>query len=298
MTTSSVDLSKVIVGTAQFGLPYGVANSAGVLSHEESCGIMQMASESGVVRLDTAQAYGTSERVIGSFNEARFEVATKIGPFPDVQASWANWLSDRVRSSKANVAPHELSTLLFHDTTQFSNESRDKALLALRVACNEFPELVFGASIYDPIEWEQLKDVSELNVFQVPFNVFDRRFETSGAIKEMFQMGKVVHVRSAFLQGLLLMDPDNLNPYFSRWAQLLKKWQSHCIKNNQSIIGAAAGFALRTPFVNGVIFGFDSRSQLEELIAELRSSSLEEFDYPDFGELPGDLLDPRRWALN
>jgi aryl-alcohol dehydrogenase-like predicted oxidoreductase len=298
VTTTELALSRVIVGTAQFGLDYGIANSSGGLSKEESHGIMQIASESGIVRLDTAQAYGSSESVIGSFTGARFEVTTKIGQFPESELDWATWLLARVESSVEEISRHQLTTVLFHDSTQFLNQNQDAALHALEVANNQHPELVFGASIYDPIEWEQLKEIPELKVFQVPLNVFDQRFETSGAIKEMFQMGKVVHVRSAFLQGLLLMDPDNLNPYFSRWAQLLKKWQSHCIRNNQSIIGAAAGFTLRTPFVNGVIFGFDSRSQLKELIAELRSSSLEEFDYPDFGELPGDLLDPRRWALN
>lgn len=296
MTISSTDLSKVIVGTAQFGLPYGVANSFGLLTHEQSHGILRIASEYDIVRLDTAQAYGTSESVIGLFNGARFEVFTKIGPFPNFQAGWTNWLSDRVKSSKANIAPHKLSTLLFHDTTQFLNESRDKALETLKATCNDHPDLVFGASLYDPIEWEQLKDVPELKVFQVPLNVFDRRFEKSGAIREMHQMGKVVHVRSVFLQGFLLMDPDNLPPSLSPWASVLKEWHSHCKENGQGIIGASAIFALRNPFVSGVIFGFDSGDQLEGLIAELRSISLRKLDYPNFGELPADLIDPRRWV--
>ena len=291
-------LPKVIVGTAQFGAKYGVANSTGPLSQEEAHGIMQIASESGISRLDTAQAYGTTERVIGSFNKARFEVATKIGQFPDFEPDWASWLQARVNSSIEEISPHQLTTLLFHDSTQFLNQDRHATLQALELTHNLHPRLVFGASIYDPIEWEQLKDVTQLKVFQVPFNVFDRRFETSGAILEMFEMGKVVHVRSVFLQGLLLMDPDNLPSYFAPWAPLLKKWRSHCIEKGQSIIGAAASFALRTPFVNGVIFGFDSRNQLEQLIAELRTISLGELDYPNFGEVPAELIDPRRWVLN
>lgn len=297
MTTTELALSRVIVGTAQFGLDYGVANRSGGLSKEESHGIMQIASEFGIVRLDTAQAYGSSESVIGSFTGARFEVHTKIGQFPVVELDWATWLLDRVNSSIAEISRHQLTTLLFHDPTQFLNQTRDTARHALEVAHNQHPDLVFGASIYDPIEWEQLKEIPELKVFQVPLNVFDRRFETSGAIQEMFQMGKVVHVRSVFLQGLLLMDPDNLNSYFSPWAPLLKKWQSHCLEKGQSIIGAAASFAMRNPFVNGVIFGFDSKNQLEELIAEFRTISLGELDYPNFGELPADLIDPRRWAF-
>ncbi len=297
MTRTELDLSKVSVGTAQFGMNYRVANSSGHLKKEASHGIMQTASESGIVRLDTAQAYGSSESVIGSFTGARFEVHTKIGQFPVVELDWTTWLLDRVNSSVEELSGHQLTTLLFHDPTQFLNQTRDLALHALEVAHNQHPDLVFGASIYDPIEWEQLKDIPELQVFQVPLNVFDQRFETSGAIQEMFQMGRVVHVRSVFLQGLLLMEPDNLHSYFSPWAPLLKKWQSHSLDKGQSIIGVAASFALRNPFVDGVIFGFDSRNQLEELIAELRPISLAELDYPNFGELPADLINPRRWAL-
>jgi aryl-alcohol dehydrogenase-like predicted oxidoreductase len=298
MTTTEVGQSKIIVGTAQFGLDYGVANKSGALSQEESHGIMELASESGVFRLDTAQAYGDSEKVIGLFNEATFEVLTKIGTFPELLEDWADWLSNQVKSSKANIAHHKLTTILFHDTTQFLNGSRDKALQALEAMCSENPELVFGASIYDPIEWEQLKHVQELKIFQVPHNVFDRRFEESGAIQEMSKMGKVVHVRSVFLQGLLLMDPKNLPTYFSPWAPLLEEWHFHCLEKGKTKIGEAANFALSNNLVSGVIIGFDSREHLQGLVSELWSTSKEHLDYPKFGQLPPDLIDPRRWRLN
>lgn len=295
MTKRSTNLPKVIVGTAQFGLKYGLANVGGQLSQEKAHGILTLAAESGIYRVDTAQAYGSSESVIGAFKKEEFEVLTKIGRFPDSEPDWADWLSNRISASSAEISLHNLTTVFFHDTAQFLNESREKTLRTLEIVLERHPEIVFGAALYDPAEWEGLKSAKNLNAFQVPHNVLDRRFENSGVIQEMFQMGKTIHLRSVFLQGLLLMDPDALPGYFAPWAPLLRKWASHCFERGISTLAASAGFALRNPCVSGVVIGFDSAQQLGELIEELRSIGTDALDYPDFEELSINLIDPRRW---
>jgi len=295
MLTQNSLLPKVIIGTAQFGLNYGITNRSGVLPANEAHRIMRLASESGIVRLDTAQAYGASEDVIGSFTEARFEVLTKIGALPGSELDWVDWLSSRIKSSMADLHEHTVTTVSFHDVGIFLNQGRDLAIRTLEVISSKFPDLVFGASIYDPDEWERLRDIQQLRVFQVPHSVFDRRFSQSGALEEMSRMGKSVHVRSVLLQGLLLIDPAALPETLAPWASTIETWQEYCIEQAVSPVGAAVKFALANPLVDGAVVGFDSVEHLHELITGLRSIPENALYYPDFGNLPADLIDPRRW---
>ena len=70
----------IVLGTAQFGLDYGVSNSGGEISDDELSRILDYARKYGVQYLDTANVYGDSEIRIGEMCELTkaFGLITKI----------------------------------------------------------------------------------------------------------------------------------------------------------------------------------------------------------------------------
>jgi aryl-alcohol dehydrogenase-like predicted oxidoreductase len=290
--------SKIIVGTAQFGNKYGVGNSSGATGEGEAHSMLRIASGVGIFRLDTAQAYGSSEKIIGSFPHAQFEVTSKVGRFPESNLDWGEWLASRIEVSRAELYRQKLTTVLFHDVSDFKNKNRSRAIRALSEASINYPELIFGASIYNPEDWKELREIQDLRMYQAPYSIFDRRFERTGTFEEMTRLKKKVSARSVFLQGLLLLPLGKLPKYFSPWEKVISEWRKFCRVSGLSPVAAAASFSLASPFLEGVVIGFDSRRHLDELVSGLVSLPVELVAYPDFGELPLELIDPRRWKLH
>jgi hypothetical protein len=91
-------MSRLALGTAQFGAPYGVANSGGPLSREEAIRIVQFASSAGIDTLDTAIAYGESERILGEIGVQQFKVVTKIPPVPASVSGVEEWVKAQTQN--------------------------------------------------------------------------------------------------------------------------------------------------------------------------------------------------------
>jgi aryl-alcohol dehydrogenase-like predicted oxidoreductase len=290
-------LSNVILGTAQLGLDYGVSNKSGLMNAHQAHSLLDFAHGSGISVLDTAQAYGGSETLIGQHANAIFSVQTKVGPFPLQESDWSSWLELQITSSQLKLGNHNLNRVFFHDTRQLLGKHSALARDAVGHHLNHKSKIQFGASLYDPSEWDALKTFEEISVYQVPYSVFDKRFENTGVIQEMNQMGKKVQARSIFLQGLLLMSLNEVPKYFEPWREELSEFHSFCKEVGILPVGTAAEFVLKNPGFDGVVVGFHSKTQLLELISQLsitRSSTLE---FPAFGNLSLDILDPRKWSL-
>jgi len=287
------NLSNVILGTAQLGLNYGISNPVGLVPPEEARSVLEAAHDQKILILDTAQAYGSSENVIGQYKNSIFEVQTKIGAYPPSEADWFGWLRNTISKSKQRLGHHRLKTVFMHDTKQLLGPEENKAKEAISNLAGENLDYSIGASLYEPNEWERLKEVDAISVFQVPFSIFDRRFETH--IHEMLEMNKQVQVRSVFLQGLLLMDPQELPHYFTPWKEILYQFQEFCEERQVTKAAAAAGFALQVPQLSGVVIGFHEKKQLVQLSEELRNLDTEHLHYPNFGTFEEALLDPRTW---
>ena len=85
-------MSNLALGTVQFGLNYGVANKTGQPNQREIADILSLAAKFGINLLDTAQVYGTSERILGALDTSNFNIVTKLGqingdPSLDVRTS-------------------------------------------------------------------------------------------------------------------------------------------------------------------------------------------------------------------
>jgi aryl-alcohol dehydrogenase-like predicted oxidoreductase len=151
-----------------------------------------------------------------------------------------------------------------------------------------------GISIYSPDELEIIWPHFPFDLVQSPFNVFDRRLATSGWLKRLHQEGVEIHVRSVFLQGLLLAESDGLPVGFKRWTSLWAAWHAWLRDVSCSPLPAALGHVLSFPEISRVIVGVDSLGQLEGI---LRYASARQGVAPQVlmsDDL--DLIDPTRWS--
>ena len=153
-----------------------------------------------------------------------------------------------------------------------------------------------GVSVYDPSELDAVFHRFPLDVVQAPYNVLDRRIETSGWLGRLSRAGVEVHCRSAFLQGLLLMKSEVRPPHFHQWGGLLAVWDEWLAESGQSALSAALGFACANPLVDRVVVGVDGAAQLDEILDAMDVS----YSAPPPGLFTNDpeLINPARWKLS
>ncbi len=259
--------NRLALGTVQFGMPYGIANHAGQVSREEAGAILDYASAVGLDTLDTAIAYGQSEQRLGEIGVKQWRIISKLPAMPESCHDVSSWVQKLVYESLERLGVNRLSGLLLHRPHQLLGHDGH----ALYAALNDLKQRgiveKIGISIYDPQELEVLIPLYQFDLVQAPFNVLDRRLVTSNWLTRLKQAGTEVHVRSVFLQGLLLMDASNRPARFKKWQKFWDIWHEWVTASQLSPLQASLGFALAQAEIDRVIVGVDTVHQLQGILA-------------------------------
>jgi len=288
--------SRLALGTAQFGLRYGIANRSGQVSRGDARAILACAAEAGMATLDTAMAYGESETRLGEIGVTRWQVVSKLPALPygcaDVDAQVRQQTGDSLRRLRIP----RLHGLLLHRPQDLLEENGPALYEALRVVQDRGAVDKIGVSIYDPDELEELTARFHLDIVQAPFNVMDRRLATSGWLARLHAAGTEVHVRSVFLQGLLLMPPAARPEYFNRWQPLFDRWWGWLEEHGLTPLTACVGFALSHAEVDRAVVGVDSLEHLQAVVAAAVTPPVA----PPVNLTSEDtaLVNPSRWNLS
>lgn len=251
---------KLALGTAQFGMDYGLNNKAGKIPEGEALKILAKAVGNGITTVDTAYAYGDSELVIGKFireNSAGLKVVSKA---PECSAKE---LPGFFNNSLKRLNLPSIYGYLIHD---FGSFLKDPGLWnAMRLLRQEGLAEKIGFSFYSPKEAKSVLDKGIVpDIVQVPFSVFDQRF--SETIKLLKKQGVEVHARSVFLQGLVFKDPANLEKRFSKIREKLFLLQSLSGQTGVPLSAICINFAALNKNIGKVVVGVDSLSNLQENI--------------------------------
>lgn len=284
---------RLAIGTAQFGQPYGIVNKIGQVSQCEAKAILQLASVHGINTLDTATTYGNSEERLGKVGIQGWDVISKIPGIPDDCKDLNGWVLSNVCQSLTRLRATRLRGLLLHRPNQLlgvRGRQLYEALLRLKDA-GKVEKI--GISIYEPSELDALCEHYSFDVVQAPFNVFDRRLFDSGWMRRLSSQGVEIHVRSVFLQGLLLSS-NQVPVGFEKWKLLWFYWDKWINIENLSPLRATLGHVLSYPEVSRVVVGLDSLVQLEEILACIKSENLRAPEI--LSSRDPDLLNPSRWA--
>jgi aryl-alcohol dehydrogenase-like predicted oxidoreductase len=291
--------ARLVLGTAQFGLRYGVANDIGQVSFAEAAAVLAQAFKKGIFALDTAIAYGESERRLGEIGVDRWQVTSKLPPLPESCPDIGAWVRESALASRERLKISRLRALLLHHSTDLCGSRGDTLYRALSALKEQGVVEKIGVSIYDPQELDALSPRYRLDVVQAPFNILDRRLATSGWLDRLHRAGKEIQIRSIFLQGLLLMPPANRPSYFARWTPLWDQWHRWLTDQSLTPLQACLGFALSRLEIDRVVVGVNSLTQLDEILANSANGEVSTIGPPGslISEDP-DLVNPARWSIS
>ncbi len=258
---------KLALGTAQFGIPYGVANQRGQVSPVEAAQILAEGRRAGMDTIDTAIAYGESEACLGQADVSGLKVVTKLPPVPAQCTAVLDWVRSEVIASLQRLRIERLYGLLVHQVGQLGEGCGAALAASLQALKAEGLVQKIGVSIYAPDGLEMASAAGVLDLVQAPFNLFDRRLDDSGWLQRLSEQGVEVHARSAFLQGLLLMQATDVPNTFSPWAKQLGSWHGWLAAHpNVTAAHACLAFVASYPQVDRVVVGVDDLAQFKQLL--------------------------------
>lgn len=286
-------VSRIALGTAQFGLPYGIANQDGQITRLVAKTMLQLAAGKGVDMLDTAIAYGESEMCLGEIGTQGFKLVTKLPAIPDGCVDASGWAKKQVAGSLSRLGVSAMYGLLLHRPHQLLEPGGEAIYQVLQELKKTGQIQKVGISIYAPNELEELIPQYRFDLVQAPLNLVDRRLHTSGWLQRLKDDGVEIHTRSAFLQGLLLMPQDSIPDKFLPWADLWGKWHDWLSHHAVSAVHACLAFPLSFPEITRVVVGADSVSQLEQIISV--ATRVVPVDLPDLCCDAENLINPARW---
>jgi aryl-alcohol dehydrogenase-like predicted oxidoreductase len=289
-------MNRLALGTVQFGQRYGVANVSGQPDVETAAAIIELAGQEGIDTLDTAAAYGSSETCLGEVGVSGWRVITKLPPLPDDVPSVSRWADAQLRGSLQRLRVARLEALLLHRPADLLGARGAQLVAALEKFKSGGWVHSLGISIYDPCELDAIWPVWRPEFLQAPCNVLDRRLVRSGWLAKLSEHGVRVHVRSLFLQGLLLMSAAQRPACFVRWQRLLNRWLSWCSEHGTTPLYAALAFGEALPGVERLVVGVDSIPQLRQILAAMNVAAPRPPD--DLFSEDRDLLEPSRWQLS
>jgi len=284
--------AEIVLGTAQFGTAYGVTNAVGRLDDRTVADIVDTALRGGIRTFDTAFAYGDAEERLGraaARSEAPIRAVTKIS-LADLGSSG---VESYVRAAAERLGAARLDILL-HRPSDVRDPAFPGVLDELRAAQASGAIGAFGASVYDEQELEAVVEtMPDLAIVQVPGSIVDRRMLDLPFLSELARSGVEVHVRSLFLQGVLLARTADLAPRFSQVAPVLAAIDRRAEELGTSRIALLIAAVRADPLVDGLVVGATSAS---EITATLDAASLAAADPLELDGLPDEILDPRRWV--
>ena len=289
-----MQISKLTLGTVQFGMNYGIANTQGKPSFEKVVGILTAAYENGIRCLDTAAGYGDSEIVLGKALKEigildSVKIVSKISPVP------AGAAEEEVRAhvrrslgkSLENLGVPKLYAILFHV------EDDVRYLPILRECVADGMAEKAGVSLDSHVP----EEAKHCDAVQVPDNVLDRRFLPF--LKEAHNRGTHIFVRSVYLQGLLLMPEEKIPEKLADIIPYRRKLEQIAATNGMPLSELCMRYLLSIPEIDSVLTGVDSQEQLQANVALAERGALSESVMKEIfaaiPDLPERLIRPCKW---
>jgi len=251
-------IDKVVLGTAQFGLDYGINNILGKPSKEVVDEILLYAFKVGIRELDTAEAYGDSQKVIGDFFKNHpqniFSITTKM------QLDGSSISKNIYKDLKELNVPY-IDGYMFHNYKDYNqNPSLVDRLLDYKK--NGLIKRL-GVSLYTNDEAFNTLINTEVDFIQIPFNILDNLNNRIEVLELAHSRGIQVYVRSVFLQGLFFLDKSKYTNKLKPASKYIDKIYQIANVYNLSIQQLCLGYVLTNKYVNKVVIGVESLSQLK-----------------------------------
>ncbi len=299
-------VNRLCLGTVQFGMDYGIRNKSGRPNKSDVFEMLDIAAERGIRYLDTAAAYGNAETLLGEYrvsrgSKSRFDIISKLKPnlfnANKKVKNKAHYIELEIIESLNNLNLEMLNGFLLHTPLDFY----DSDIMEGLIRCKE-KGLVekIGVSIYEFSHAMDVVSSSFVDYIQVPYSIFDQRMDR-GSFFEVAKKNNVkVFGRSAFLQGLLLMDSNQLPQNIKHAKEPLEKYEDILTKYKIENDEGAISFSYQNLNIDYLVFGVDNREQLIRNLDLIERNDINKYYVQDiketFSKVEKSIIFPSLWA--
>lgn len=292
---------KLGLGTAQFGFDYGLTNSRGKVPVSEAKKILTFAASSDISVLDTAALYEESESVIGQClpEDSLFQIVTKTPQLggESVSALPKDEVLQTFYRSLDRLGRSSIYGLLFHSAGDLLAQGGGQLFEACEALKAKGLIKKIGVSVYSAAQIEKIISRFPIGLIQLPINVFDQRLLNTGLLTEVKRRGIEIHARSLFLQGLLLMEPENIPSYFETAKDLFKNYHMFLKAHHLTLLEGALGFVRQIAEIDHLIVGVCSVRELEEILKAYQKMSNCALDYRPYSCQDEKIVNPSLWKV-
>lgn len=293
---------KLALGTAQFGMVYGISNKYGQTPQKEVAEILATAEQSGVELLDTATGYGQSEKILGKTLSKcnTFKIVTKTPHLKRrvIGRSEVEYVQTAFEKSLHYLCQDTLYGLLVHNPDDLLVKGGALLFDNIRRLKDKGYIQKIGVSVYYGKQLDNILERYEIDIVQIPLSIFDQRFLRDGYLSQLKSLGVEVHARSIFLQGLLVMPIAEIPPFFLPFMPLVQRYHRLMNEYNVPLQAGALNFVKQIDEIDYFVVGVCTKQQLIENIKIYNGPSPLTLDYRAFACEHDYLLNPCNWALS
>jgi aryl-alcohol dehydrogenase-like predicted oxidoreductase len=291
---------KLILGSAQFGMNYGISNLKGKTSHKEVNKIIDEAYSLGVKIIETAALYGDSEKVIGECINGiiDWQIVTKTPHFPDENINYSHIkiLNHSFQKSLDNLKRKTIYGLLLHSCDDLFKAGGELLFKEMeKIKSNGLVKKI-GVSVYDSKQIDLVLKKYRIDLIQLPVNILDQELIERKYLDLLKEKEIEIHARSIFLQGLLLMQKELIPPYFSPIEKNLNSFYSLSKELSLSQLELALGFVTNLDEIDKVVVGVNSASQLQEII-QAKQAKIDHLDFKNISVYNKNYTNPSLWKI-
>lgn len=284
---------KIALGTAQFGSNYGVANKSGKINYKEAKKILNLAKKNKINTIDTAINYLDSEKILGKIGVSKFNIVTKLPAIPKKNVNIEKWIRNELHKSLKRLRIKRIYALLLHNPEDILRKDSNKIIDILIKIKKETLIKKIGVSIYDFNNLNHIKKIANIDIVQCPLNILDRRLINNGWINKLYKKKIEIHVRSIFLQGLLLLNINNIPKKFIRWNYIFKRLNDWQIKNKINRYELCINYIIKFKKISKIIVGIDNFTQAKKLFKYIKKRP--KYNFPNIQSLDQNLINPSKW---
>lgn len=285
-------MNRIILGTAQFGMDYGINNKRGRIPQKEAWEILDEAIRAGVDTFDTASLYGASETVLGTYIK---NCSQKLKIISKLPACKVEEVENIFFGSLEKLNINKFYGYLIHNF-QFYKENKQLWDFLEKLKKEGKIEKI-GFSLYFPNELDYILERNlKIDLIQIPFSIFDQRFLPY--FPELKNRGIEINARSVFLQGLVFMDPEALNSRLTGIKEKLKNLKTFSRESKLSIVTLCINFVLLNNMIDKVVVGVDNLKNFKEIMTSLNDNSKVKEIMPELSEFREDnetIILPFNW---
>ncbi len=284
---------KLVLGSAQFGLNYGITNKTGLINEIEGRKIIDHAFENGISSIDTAVDYGIAESNLGKIGVSNWNITTKLPELPN-NVDY-NYVQKIIENSISRLKVNSLDEVLLHRPDQLFMSHGETIYKVLCKLKKKGLVKKIGISVYDTENSLKYFEKFHFDVIQIPFNLFDNRLFTNNLNIELNKKDVEIQVRSIFLQGLLLQNLSQIPQKFMKWKNLWQAYENWTNEIKMSKIEACLNYVSGFHEIKKIIIGVDSFLQLNEILEIDFSRKISNPLPPEFKNIEKELINPVNW---